>query len=87
MFDGPDFPKALDEELFETWLEKGRDQQIGNKYLLVIWDSLDEDYKPVFVDKRSDIAHYEDYGSAVSQESLIAAYDLYSESRIMPRRT
>ncbi|MEQ8239583.1 MAG: hypothetical protein RIA69_10245 [Cyclobacteriaceae bacterium] len=86
MFDGPDFPKSLNEELFEAWLEKGRDQQMGYKYLLIVWDSLDEDYKPVYVEKRSSISLYDDYSGAVSQESLVAAYDLYSESRIMPRR-
>jgi hypothetical protein len=29
MFSGPDFPKSLDEEVFGSWLEKGRLSKIG----------------------------------------------------------
>ncbi|MFT7238807.1 MAG: hypothetical protein ACI93L_002900 [Cyclobacteriaceae bacterium] len=84
MFDGPDYPKSLDEELFERWLEKGRQSNLGYKYLLVLWDTLEENFRPMYIEERSKIYQYEDFGVAVSQESLIAAYDLYSESRILP---
>lgn len=82
MFDGPDFPKSLDEEQFEEWLEEGRNSKIGYNYLLIIWDSFDEKYLPVYLEERLRISNYEKYGESVGQEALIAAYDLYSESRI-----
>lgn len=82
MFDGPDFPKSLDEELFNTWLEKGRSGKIGYKYLLVVWDEYESDYLPVYVENRDEIKKVEKYGTSTVRESLIAAYDLYSESRI-----
>jgi hypothetical protein len=47
MFDGPDYPKSLDEELFERWLEKGRQSNLGYKYLLVLWDTLEENFRPM----------------------------------------
>jgi hypothetical protein len=82
MFDGSDFPKSLDEELFNRWLENGRQSKIGYNYLLVVWDEYESAYKPVYVEHRSMIADFEPYRIAVGRESLIAAYDLYSESRI-----
>jgi len=82
MFNGPDFPKALDEELFDTWLENGRLDKLGYKYLLVIWDEYDAAYRPIYATHRDEMERYEKYRSAVGRESLIAAYDLYSESKI-----
>lgn len=83
MFDGSDFPKSLDEQQFEEWLEEGRESKISYQYLLIIWDAFEEKYQPVYLEERSKINSYELYGNSVSQESLVAAYDLYSESRIM----
>lgn len=83
MFDGSDFPKSLDEQQFEEWLEEGRDSKISYNYLLIIWDAFEEKYLPVYLESRDKINNYERYGKSVSQESLVAAYDLYSESRIM----
>ncbi|MEL6558771.1 MAG: hypothetical protein AAFQ94_11345 [Bacteroidota bacterium] len=83
MFDGSDFPKSLDEQQFEEWLEEGRESKIGYEYLLIIWDAFEEKYQPVYLENRDKISSYELYGNSVSQESLVAAYDLYSESRIM----
>ena len=80
MFDGPDFPKALDEEVFNRWLENGRLSKIGYHYLLVVWDEYESAYQPVYAEKRDEIDHYE---TRVNRERLIAAYDLYSESRII----
>jgi len=80
MFDGPDFPKSLEEEVFNVWLENGRLAKIGYNYLLVIWDEYDAAYRPVYVAHRDEIeAHQASYG----RERFIAAYDLYSESRII----
>ena len=80
MFDGPDFPKSLDEEVFNLWLEKGRSSKIGYHYLLVVWDEYEATYKPVYVDRRDEISQYK---TSTRGELLLAAYDLYSESRIV----
>jgi hypothetical protein len=82
MFNGPDFPKALDEAVFNTWLETGRLEKMGYNYLLVIWDEYDSQYRPVYARDRDEIGKYQAYKSSVGRESLIAAYDLYSESKV-----
>lgn len=79
MFEGRDYPKALDEEVFNHWLEKGRLSKIGYSHMLIVWDDYDSAYKPVYVARRDEIESYKTSGSG---ERLVAAYDLYSESRI-----
>ena len=79
MFDGPDFPKSLDEEVFNRWLENGRLSRIGYHYLVIVWDDFESAYQPVYVARRDEIKTYKASGS---RERFIAAYDLYSESRI-----
>jgi hypothetical protein len=81
MFEGPDFPKSLDEEVFNSWLENGRLSKMGYKYLLVIWDEFESAYRPVYAEHRNEINQYEN--TAVARERLVAAYDLYSESRLV----
>jgi hypothetical protein len=81
MFEGREFPKSLDEELFSTWLENGRMSKIGYKYLLVVWDQYDSVYQPVYIEQRDEISSYDK--TSVGRERLVAAYDLYSESRIL----
>jgi hypothetical protein len=83
MFNGPGFPKSLDEEVFSSWLENGRLSKVGYKYLLIVWDEYDSLYHPVYAQQRDEIGEYEIYKSSASRESLVAAYDLYSESRII----
>jgi hypothetical protein len=80
MFDGPDFPKSLDEEVFNLWLENGRLAKVGYNYLLIVWDEYESAYQPVYVAGRDEI---ETYKTSSSRERFIAAYDLYSESRII----
>lgn len=80
MFDGPDFPKSLGEEVFNLWLEKGRQSKIGYHYLLVVYDEYESEYQPVYAADRDEIEVYKASGS---RERFIAAYDLYSESRII----
>ena len=80
MFDGADFPKPLDEELFDSWLENGRQSNLRYSYLLIIWDELESDYQPVYVESRDEL---NGYTPLPGRESLVAAYDLYSESRII----
>jgi hypothetical protein len=83
MFNGPDFPKSLDEEVFSAWLENGRLSKIGFNYLLIVWDEYDSLYRPIYAQHRDEIGEYDTYKSSTNRESLIAAYDLYSESRIV----
>ena len=83
MFNGPNFPKSLDEELFSRWLENGRLSKIGYNYLLIVWDEYDSLYRPVYAQHRDEIGEYGIYKSSATRESLVAAYDLYSESRIV----
>ncbi|NMM49925.1 hypothetical protein [Marinigracilibium pacificum] len=82
MFDGAGFPKSLDEEQFDNWLEEGRLSKLSYHFMLIIWDEADMVYKPVYAESRDKISQYEPYGESTGRESLIAAYDLYSESRI-----
>lgn len=83
MFDGRQFKKSLDEQVFNSWLEKGRQSRMGYKYLLVIWDEFESNFRPAYTEHRSEIGNYEQYPSSVGRESLVAAYDLYSESRVI----
>ena len=73
--------KPLAESDFESWLEKGRDSQMGYHFLLVIWNELEEAYQPVFVTSRTEIETYQTGINA--QEVLVAVYDVYSESRVL----
>jgi hypothetical protein len=83
MFDGRGFPKSLNEDDFNLWLENGRLSKVGYSYLLVVWDQYESKYAPVYIERREEIDGYERYESAIGRESLVAAYDLYSESRII----
>lgn len=82
MFEGLRFPKSLDEAVFDAWMEWGRASPISYCYLLILWDELDEKYVPAFVETRAEIEGYERYGQSTAQQLLVAAYDLYSESRV-----
>jgi hypothetical protein len=82
MFDSSDYPKALEEHLFESWLEAGRASKLSYAYLLIIWDELEGKYLPMYSESREGILDYERFGQSVHQQSLVAAYDLYSESRV-----
>lgn len=83
MFDSPDFPRSLDEALFDSWLEIGRASKIPYSYLLIVWDEIEGKYLPFFVQNRSEIEGYEKYGDSPARQLLVAAYDLYSESRVV----
>jgi hypothetical protein len=83
MFDGASFPKSLDEEIFSLWLENGRLSKSGYHYLLIVWDAYESTYRPVYAAHRDEIGEYETYNTSTGRESLVAAYDLYSESRII----
>ena len=82
MFNSSDYPQALEESQFETWLETGRSSKISFAYLAILWDELEEKYIPTYLEKREDLDSFERYGASYSKESMVAAYDLYSESRV-----
>ena len=82
MFDSHPYPKPLDELEFEAWLENGRASKLSYRYLLIIWDELDEQYAPAYVEHQEEISRYEKFGESTGRESLVAIYDLYSESRM-----
>jgi bifunctional DNase/RNase len=82
MFNSSEYPKSLNEAQFMAWLEKGRASRIPFAYLLIIWDELEQEYLPIYVEKRADLTSYEKYGTSPAQQVLVAAYDLYSESRV-----
>jgi len=83
MFDGPGFPKSLDEELFNLWLEQGRQSKMGYKYLLIVWDEYESAYRPVYIERRDEIEPHKIERTSHGRERLVAGYDLYSESRII----
>ena len=74
------FGKALNEETFDSWMEKGRKSNIGYHYLAIIWNTLEEDYQSAFIETREDLDKLPIHLGL--QEKLVAIYDLYSESRI-----
>jgi hypothetical protein len=82
MFDSSGFPKPLEEEIFYSWLEKGRSSRLSFKFLLVVWNEFESEYQGVFAEDRDKIREYKAHGLTNGAESLIAVYDLYSESRI-----
>ncbi|RAV98239.1 hypothetical protein [Pseudochryseolinea flava] len=82
MFNGPDYPKSLDEDVFDVWLEKGREQKLGYHCLIIIWDEYDAAYKPIYAEHRDEISKYPSREKSTGREWLVAAYDLYSESRV-----
>ena len=79
MFETLHYTKSLDEELFDSWLEDGRNQLIGYKYLMVMWHVMEEEFFPAYVESRKD---FSEHLGNTGQEELVAVYDLYSESRI-----
>lgn len=83
MFEGADFSKSLNEDLFDSWLENGRQSKLSYSYLLIIWDETDSDYQPVYLENHDELYDYAKYKLSAGRETLVAAYDLYSESRVI----
>jgi hypothetical protein len=74
------YGKSLDEETFDAWLEKGRSSNLGYHFLIVIWNTLEEEYLPTFAASRDDLAQFQTHHGG--HEIVVAIYDLYSESRV-----
>ncbi|MFY0593307.1 hypothetical protein [Roseivirga sp.] len=84
MFDGPDYRKALDEDVFDRWLEEGRSSKLNSEFMLIVWDDQDQVYHPEYVSDRaaieaSGLGHY---GQTNDLRSIVAVYNLFSESRV-----
>ena len=74
------YPASLSEDLFENWLEIGRNHKAGYYFLVILWDEWELNYKSVFIRDRDEAINY--HLSLSLHENLVAVYDLYSESRI-----
>jgi hypothetical protein len=66
-------PKPLDESCFTAWPERGPASKIPYEYLLVIWDDLELEYLPVYVENSAGIQGYEKYITSPAQQLLVAA--------------
>ena len=82
MFENLNFHASLEEDRFDSWLTKGRESKIRYDYLVVIWDEMEKDYRPIYLADRSELAKYQDDRSNIS-DVFVAAYDLYTESKIL----
>ncbi len=82
MFENLNFHISLEEDRFDEWLTKGRESKIRYDYLVVLWDEMEKDYRPVYLSDRSDLEKYQDDRSNIS-DVFVAAYDLYTESKIL----
>ncbi len=82
MFENLDFKNSLDEDRFENWLVEGRASKIRFNYLVILWDEIEKDYRAVYLMERSELASYNVDARHVG-DVFVAAYDLYSESKIM----
>lgn len=77
MFDGLGFSKSLDEDTFDQWLINGRESKINYEFMLVIWEEGEQDYTPVYLERREEIHEHQGNHSII-----VAAYHLFSETKI-----
>lgn len=82
MYDNAAFPAPLEEEIFAQWLEQGRNDNIGYRFMLVVWDTYDLAYRPIYVEDFDALRAFARYGDTPEREAMVAAYDLYSESKV-----
>ena len=84
MFDSPEFPQSLEEDVFEAWLEKGRESPITYEYMLIVWDETTDSYHPLYAEDRADVKEKNPgfYGESPMHTATIAIYDLFSESKL-----
>lgn len=77
MFDGLGFSKTLDEDTFDQWLVNGRESKINYEFMLVIWEEGEQDYAPVYLERREEIHEHQS-----THTIIVAAYHLFSETKI-----
>ena len=71
----------LSEDRFDEWLIAGRASKIRYAYMIVLWDESEREYRPIYLPDRNALESY-DVNSAGVGDVFIAAYDLYTESKI-----
>lgn len=64
MFEGSEYPKSLDQQVFEEWLLEGRASKISYRYLLIVWSELESEYQPVYAESKETIDQYQNYGES-----------------------
>lgn len=77
MFDGLGFSKTLSEDTFDQWLINGRESKINYEFMLVIWEEGEQDYCPIYLERREEIDEHQG-----SHSTVVAAYHLFSETKI-----
>ena len=84
MFDSSEFPDSLEEDVFEAWLEKGRDSPITYEYMLIVWDETTNSYHPLYAEDRDDVKEKNPgfWGESPMHTATIAIYALFSESKL-----
>ncbi|QSE96482.1 hypothetical protein [Fulvivirga lutea] len=80
MFDTHNFSKSLEEDVFDSWLEAGRNSKLGYEYMVVVWLTMEEEFKPIYLERRDQLSELTDISNLT--EVVVAAYDLYSESKV-----
>lgn len=82
MFENHTKSGSLNEDLLQIWFEKGRNSRIVYKFLLIIWNESDLEFKPLYLENRKELEDYHKGYNANDSETLIAVYDVFSESRV-----
>lgn len=52
------------------------------RFMVVVWDSYDKAYKPIYVEDHEALYQFERFGDTANREAMVAAYDIYSESKV-----
>ncbi|MEO9869565.1 hypothetical protein [Ekhidna sp.] len=81
MFENLNFPVTLDENQFDEWLIYGRESKIRYNYLVILWDEMEKDYRPVYLTERKEFEKYTDKRNV--NDVLVAGYDLFTESKVL----
>ncbi len=82
MFENLHFSTPLNEERFDDWLVQGGESKIRYSHMIVLWDEMEKDYRPRYLTERAELTKYQDNPSMVG-DVMVAAYDLYTESKIL----
>lgn len=82
MFENAENTISLEEEVFDEWLEKGKESRIGYHYMLVVWNEFDSKYQPIYSESRDQMVTQVRVVNDSSTEALLAVYDLYSETKL-----
>ncbi|EIM78531.1 hypothetical protein A3SI_03383 [Nitritalea halalkaliphila LW7] len=82
LFQSPDYPAPLSETRFHHWLEAGRASKMPYAYMAILWDELEGAYQVLYLEERKEVLALPRYNQSPERQTLIAAYDLYTEGKI-----